>query len=103
MDHPPLPLSPAVPPLEIPLVADIIYNFGDCRFSRRHGFIKDDEEYLDVFLPRDRVAAFLQSWPRFRAVAEFSGHPVGFDEFTRRRQSTTGANVPVSKCWTPQP
>ena len=73
MDHLPLPLSPAVPPLEIPLVADIIYNFGDfVDFPRRHGFVKDDEEYLNVFLPRDRVAAFLQPWLWFRVVAEFS-------------------------------
>ena len=49
MNHLPLPLSPAVPPLEIPLVADIIYNFGDfVDFPRRHGFVKDDEEYLNV-------------------------------------------------------
>ena len=92
MDHLPLLPSPAVPPLEIPLVANIIYNFGDfVDFPRRHGFVKDDEEYLDVFLPRDRVDAFLQSWLWFRVVAEFSGHPVGFVEFTRRRTVNNGS------------
>ncbi|OCL11793.1 hypothetical protein AOQ84DRAFT_437454 [Glonium stellatum] len=86
MDHLPRPVSPAVPPLEIPFVADIIYDFIDFTdFPRRHGFIKDDGDQLDLSLPLEKIAAFLQSWLWFGVVAEFSGHPVDFNEFTRRR------------------
>ncbi|KAF2501897.1 hypothetical protein BU16DRAFT_522780 [Lophium mytilinum] len=85
MDHLPSPLSPAVEPIEIPLVAKISYegNFAD--IPRQYGFFKEDEDILDISIPPLEFASFLQSWLWFGVISTFAERRIHPDknEFSR--------------------
>ena len=98
MDHLPTPLSVSGPPIEIPFVADISWDFLDfTSFPARHGFAtsRSGQLLLDE-ISEERLAFLLQSWLYFGFLSETLGAKVRKDDFCRMQPaSSTKAAVPI--------
>ena len=90
MDHlprPQNPTTPTTPPIEIPLMEVIPYDFqGFTSFPTRHGFTTESNK-LQLSRPSNEIASMLQSWLYFGLLAEFIGYPLCIQHFVRSRRA----------------
>jgi hypothetical protein len=87
MDHLPVPLGASEPPIEIPFVADIPWDFKDfAGFPSRHGYAVSADGNLRLdYISVERLAALLQSWLYFGFLCETMQTEVREDQFRRTR------------------
>jgi hypothetical protein len=82
MDHLSCPLSPTVQPLEIPLVATLVFDGQFSDFLRLHGFFKEDAVILNLSRSQMEHAAFI-SWLWFGVLSTFAARRIDLHEFSR--------------------